>query len=200
MDYTAAHKLALENFQKTSLQDIGEYSGYPIQGDQVLVEFLGQKLAITYPTGEFHNRVNPEVEIPLGTQILILHYLVHRSAAVELDELISYKELPGGSIYIEPFTKRAINPLLKAFGKDPKNLVKVGLAFGGEPVALGDGAVKIRAFPKIPITLVVWGEDEEFSASGNILFDRSAGTILHTEDYALLASLVVYALAKESAK
>ncbi|NMA69918.1 MAG: DUF3786 domain-containing protein, partial [Desulfitobacterium sp.] len=95
MDYTAAHKIALEKFQQASLKEIEEYSRYPIHGDQVLVEFIGQKLAIKYPTGEFYNQNNPEEDIPLGTQVLILHYLVNRSSAMELDELISYKELPG---------------------------------------------------------------------------------------------------------
>jgi len=40
----------------------------------------------------------------------------------------------------------------------------------------------------------LWEGDEEFPPSGNILFDASAGSHFATEDFAVLASVVVYAL------
>lgn len=194
MNYTAAYEVALEKFRQGNLEEISEYSGYPVEGSKIKVEFLGQKFYVEYPSGQFYPEIASNEGVPLPTQILILHYLVNRSPAIQTGQLISYKELPGGSIYIQPFTNRAINPLVKTFGQNPQALTKVANCLGGEPLSLGDAAVMIKAFPKIPITLVVWGADDEFPASGNILFDRSAGSLLHTEDYAVLASQVVFTL------
>jgi hypothetical protein len=41
------------------------------------------------------------------------------------------------------------------------------------------------------VTFVLWGGDDEFPPSGNILFDSSAPQFLPTEDFAVLASLLV---------
>jgi hypothetical protein len=111
-------------------------------------------------------------------------------------QFISYKELPGGGIYIQPFTNRAIRPMVQFFGQQPKRLLDVAERIGGIPEKHGDAGVTLTAFPKVPVTLVIWGADDEFPASGNILFDSSASKFLPTEDYAVLASFVVMTLKK----
>lgn len=196
MNYSAAHDVALEKFRKAILEEISEYSGYPLEGNRIKVEFLGRKFDVEHPSGQFYAETTLNEEISLPTQILILHYLVNRSPAMQTGQLISYKELPGGGIYIQPFTNRAINPLVKAFGCQRSKLIQAAGTLRGEAVALGDAAVALSVFPKVPITLVIWEADDEFPATGNILFDSSAGTILPTEDYAVLASQVVFALRK----
>lgn len=196
MNYSAAHDVALEKFRKATLEEISEYSGYPIDGNRIKIEFLGRRFEVDYPSGQFYAETTLNEEISVPTQILILHYLVNRSPAMQTGQLISYKELPGGSIYIQPFTNRAINPLVKTFGSQRSKLIQAAVALGGEVVSLGDAAVVLSVFPKVPITLVIWEADDEFPATGNILFDSSAGTVLPTEDYAVLASQVVFALRK----
>ena len=196
MNYTAAYEAALEKFRNTTLEEINHYSGYPVVGNHIKIDFLGQQFEVEYPSGKFSNEPALEGELPAFARILVLHYLVNRSEAQQTGQLISYKELPGGSIYIQPFTNRAIRPLVSAFGDNPENLVKVAHRLGGEQVKLGDAGVVLKVFPKIPVTLVMWGADEEFPASGNILFDSSAGSVLHTEDYAVLASFVAQTLRK----
>ncbi len=196
MNYSPAYDAALAKFRKVTLDEIAEFSGYPIKGSKIEVEFLGQRFEIEYPSGDFSPEPAIEGELPVFARILVLHYLVNRSEAIQTGQLISYKELPGGNIYIQPFTNRAIRPLVNTFGENPENLVKVASRIGGEPVKLGDAAVVLKVFPKIPVTLALWGADDEFPASGNILFDSSAGAILHTEDYAVLASFVVQTLRK----
>ncbi|MGE4273584.1 MAG: DUF3786 domain-containing protein [Desulfitobacterium sp.] len=196
MNYSAAHDVALTKLRETTLDDIAEYSGYPIDGNRINIEFLGQKFAVDYPSGQFFTDTTSDGEISLPLQILILHYLANRSLAMQTGQFITFKELPGGSIYSQPFANRAINPLVKFFGHNPQSLVEAACIVGGETVSLGDAAVSVEVFPKVPITLVLWKGDEEFPASGNILFDRSAGSILPTEDYAVLASMVVLTLRK----
>lgn len=196
MNYTAAYETALARFQKTSLEEIAQYSGYLVQGQQIQVNFLGQQFTVEHPSGKFNPEPQIEGELPIFARILVLHYLGNRSQAREAGQFISYKELPGGGIYIQPFTNRAIRPMAQFFGEQPERILDIGKRLGGVPVKLGDAAVTLMAFPKVPITLVLWAGDEEFPASGNILFDRSASEFLPTEDYAVLASFVVITLKK----
>jgi hypothetical protein len=196
MNYAVAYEAALEKLRHSTIEEIEAFSGYPVEGNQIKVEFLGHKFKVEYPSGHFSPEPAFEGELPVFARILVLHYLVNRSQALQTGQLISYKELPGGNIYIQPFTNRAIRPLVNTFGKNPENLSKIASLLGGESVKLGDAGVVLKVFPKIPVTVVLWGADEELPASGNILFDRSASTILHTEDYAVLASFVAQTLKK----
>ncbi|MCO1601770.1 DUF3786 domain-containing protein [Desulfosporosinus nitroreducens] len=194
MNYSAAHEVALEKFRACSLEDMARCSGYSIEDNALIIEFLGQHFKIDYPSGNFVPIQASDGELPIAAQILILHYITNLSEPFEVGTLISYKELPGGAIYIKPFNGRAIDPLVRTFGSDPDSLLKVVTHLGGQSNGLGDVGVTYRVFPRIPLALMLWRADDEFPASGNILFDASAPSILPTEDFAVLASMVVFGL------
>lgn len=191
-NYNDAYEVALKKFRACSIEDISRCSGYPIDGSALDIEFIGGHYKVEYPSGKFESDPISQGELPVATQILILHYLANPTEVVDTGTLISYKELPGGCIYIQPFSNRAINPMVKIFGSKPESLVEVATRLGGHSNDLGDVGVTFRVFPRIPITLILWRADDEFPASGNILFDASASLILPTEDYAVLAGLVVF--------
>ncbi len=193
VNYAAAHQVALEKFRACSLEDVARCSGFPIEGNTIFINFLGGHYYVDYPGGNFRSATSKD-ELPVFTQILILHYLINLTETAETGQLISFKELPGGSIYIQPFTHRAIDPLVRSFGSDLNRLLEAAARLGGLSNGLGDVGVTVRIFPRVPVTLILWRADDEFPASGNILFDSSASSILPTEDYAVLASVVVGAL------
>lgn len=194
MNYSAAYEVALEKFRACSLEDMARCSGYSVQDNALVVNFLDQYFKINYPSGIFVPIQASAGELPLNIQILILHYVTNLSEPSEVGRLISFKELSGGAMYIKPFTGRAIDPLVRTFGSDPDGLLKIVTRLGGQSNGLGDVGVTYRVFPRIPIALILWRADDEFPASGNILFDASAPSILPTEDYAVLASMVVFGL------
>ncbi|MGC7870517.1 DUF3786 domain-containing protein [Desulfosporosinus sp. SYSU MS00001] len=194
VNYTAAQELALEKFRANSLEVISYYSRYPLVGNTLSIDFLGGQYILDYPGGIFKTVNSFDKELSIPTQILILHYLANIAEVEETGKLISFKELPGGSIYIQPFTHRAIDPLIRFFGEKPDKLEEVVSHLGGSANSLGDVGVTIRAFPRVPVTLILWRGDDEFPASGNILFDSSASLMLPTEDYAVLASAIVFRL------
>ena len=191
MNYAAAYETALARFRETPLADVARYSGYPLEDNRLRVSFLGQEYWVEHPSGKFSPEPAAAGELPIFAQILILHYLTNVREVVQTGRLISYKELPGGAIYIQPFANRSIRPLVETFGADPGRMAEAAKAIGGRSVKHGDAAAVVPVFPKVPVTLVIWGADEEFPASGNILFDASASEVLPTEDYAVLAGLVV---------
>jgi len=193
-DLSMAHEVALKKFRACSLEDMSRCSGYPIDGEALAIEFLGAHCKVEYPSGNFVSSGKSDGELPQATQILILHYLANPTEILVTGKLISYKELPGGAIYIKPFSARSIDPMVRIFGSDPDTLLEVATSIGGQSNGLGDVGVTLQVFPRIPVTLILWRADDEFPASGNILFDASAAAILPTEDYAVLASIVVFGL------
>ena len=191
MNYSIAHNVALERFKKCSWEEMVRFSGYMADEQGIKVEFMGQKFYLEHPEGTFKATPGEKEELPLFVQILILHYLLGSTCEAEEGKLVSYKELPGGELYYEPFINRSIRPLVHSFGQAPEKLLKAAQHIGGEKNTLGDVSVTIRVFPKVPVTLVLWKGDEEFPPAGTILFDESISQILHIEDCAVLAGVVV---------
>jgi len=124
--------------------------------------------------------------------ILVLHYLAQKTKGLPevRAEWISFKELPGGQGYFDAFKKRALNPLIRKYGGSPQSLLDCLDRLPAKKIQYGDCGVVIEAFENVPVLVTVYGQDEEFSAEANILFDRSITEIFCTEDIAVLADIV----------
>ncbi|NTW05017.1 MAG: DUF3786 domain-containing protein [Peptococcaceae bacterium] len=191
-----AYAKAKEELSKTTPVEVSQRT--QVAFDQIksnfLIPFLGKEYLVSFPEGEVTTAEGDEV--PLVVKICHLHYLTKTGRTELTNQYISFKELPNGSIYIQPFNNRAIRPLVAGFASKPETMIKAGEHLGGRRVEIGDYAVKINIYPKIPITFVIWEGDEEFEASGGILYDSSAKFHLDTEDYALLPGLVIQEMKK----
>ncbi|MGI6684720.1 MAG: DUF3786 domain-containing protein [Bacillota bacterium] len=188
---------ALEEFKKRNPADMEWKTGSTFKDGSFQLEFLGQPVKITHPEGCVRD-LNTGGELGLIERILVLHYFLYAGGTPIRNKSISFKELPGGNIYIEPFTNRCIRPLIHLFGNSLSLFQKTAEKLGGTKVKHGDLSYCFYPFPRIPVTLVLWRADEEFPASANIIFDESAADYLHTEDFAFLCGLLAGRLKKLS--
>jgi hypothetical protein len=177
----------------TEIDGVGRIK-VPFLADIFLVDLAGRKVL-------FEN----ELEVYPFLSVLILHYLVGASDAGLAEEWISFREFEGGDVYFGSFTDRSLVPLKRAFGDNPDLLLAAAepLGFeplGFEPLEFGDVGVRIPVFPKVPLGVVVWRGDDEFSPEVNILFDKTANSILRTEDLAICGALTISKLRKNAEK
>lgn len=171
------------------------YEQGPDDEIQVGFRYLGRELLVSFPQGTVETR-NGQGPIPLREEILVLHYLERASGVPLAEKWASFSEIPGAAFYHSVFLMRCKSPLVEFFGGDPEALLSVAKEVGGEPLNLGDMGVKIRAFPFVPLALVLWRGDAEFPAEGSILFDASVNEYLPVEDTVILAESVVWKLIK----
>ncbi|WP_026176752.1 DUF3786 domain-containing protein [Desulfurispora thermophila] len=188
-----AYQLAREKLATGDPELMARYGEVDFRDNVFTVPFLGARYQVEYPSGQVR-REGAEQAVPLEVAICILHYLTGITPVPVQGKYIAFREIPGAAIYIDPFTKRTINPLVAMFQNRVADLPVVGQKLGGRPVELGDAAVTIPVLPRVPVTYVLWEGDEEFPPSGNVLFDASAAFHLTAEDYVMLASLPVYTM------
>lgn len=156
------------------------------------VPFLDRLYRVAYPGGSIGDTAGQEA--PVYQSILILHYLVTADGKPLSGNWISYRHLPGGDIYTEPFRRRAVSPFLQAYGSDPASFVGAATALGGIRREGSGISMIIPVFPRVPLNFTLWPGDDELPASAAILFDSQAPSYLPTEDYAHLPALVVEAM------
>ncbi|MFC1957153.1 DUF3786 domain-containing protein [Chloroflexota bacterium] len=68
--------------------------------------------------------------------------------------------------------------------------------WGGQKADLGDASVAISAFPRVPVTLVLWQGDSEFPPSASIMFDATVTDYLPTEDIIVACEAIVWTLVR----
>ena len=196
--YELAYKLACE--QLARIDDIEQQcrkcgAQYQVIDSKktVIIQYLNQRYLITLPDIEV-SLVDSAEEIPKRDKLLILHYFTLAKGTPGANRLITFRELPEGSVYSPTFTKRTIKPLLDRFGKKPHLLVDAGATLGGYQADYGDTAVTINAFNRVPITIILWRGDEEFAPQGNLVFDATISDYLPTEDITVLCETITWRL------
>jgi hypothetical protein len=199
-NYALARRLAVEGLSRSNLKERAAQGGASYEEStgeaQVGFKYLGREILVSFPEGTVVTR-NGQEPISLREEILILHYLETASGAPLTGNWVSFSEISGAAFYNSVFLMRCKSPLVKFFGEDPQALWSVAREVGGELLSLGDFGVKIRAFPFVPLTLVLWRGDDEFPAEGSILFDASVSEYLPLEDTVILAESVVWKLVKK---
>lgn len=124
--------------------------------------------------------------------ILLLHYLKAKLNGLPRPEgkWVSFKELPSGESYYPAFRKRAIEPIIRTHGNDPKGIYAALEKVSGARVQQADAAITIQAFEGVPLLIEIWAGDDEFGPEANLLFDKSIQKIFCTEDIAVLAGFI----------
>jgi hypothetical protein len=127
--------------------------------NEIALDYLNQSYQIVTSDCKI-SLEESSAEIPLKDKILTLHYLTGAKGTPATGKLIAYKQLPGGVSYFSAFSQRAIAPLVRNFGKSPELLMKAATKLGWHKADHGDVSVTVGAFPRVPITLVLWRGDE----------------------------------------
>ena len=192
--YNDAIILARKKLENLSPEKVCGLCGVKFDGEKYIIKWLSKEYAL------FLTSETSQTEYSQALEIIFLHYLISEGTKKPEDKLISYREVPGALFYEPKFIQRAVNPIVKCFGKNPGKLIEIGGFLGGIKSNEGDVSIKINLLPYLPVTYIIWAGDDEFESSGNILFDKTAPGWLCAEDLVVAASLGAYELVGEYKK
>ena len=63
--------------------------------------------------------------------------------------------------------------MAQKYGNNIEGFVQRSITFSGEQLNYGDASVRLFPFPRVPVVLLIWGNDEEFPTLTDILFDNT---------------------------
>ncbi len=121
--------------------------------------------------------------------ILILRYLLHPPGDEITGEWLPYREFRDGANFASYIKTNIEDPIAKEFAGRKSALAGKLEDIGGmahDFESRPDLSIITYAFPSVPILSVFWDQDEEFPASFQFLFDRSAPSFLDMESLAVL--------------
>ena len=196
--YELAFRLAVEKLAeiKDIEQQCRRCGARFLKSEKIIsLDYLNRTYLIKYPEAEVTFKDTDE-HVTLVDKILLLHYVAQVSGTPLSGQLISFKELSEAVGYFPTFYKRAIKPLVMYFGNEPDKLLEMAESVGGRKADFGDVSTTVNPLPMVPLTLVLWKGDADFSPEGTIMFDRTITDYLPTEDIIILCQNTSWRLVK----
>ena len=153
---------------------------------------------------EFHISLDNRIVSSLDTQGVILlgrpEYFFELSV---LWYLITAKEIPlsgrlmkpvhmkGGQIFARGTHILPLGELAEKYGTNKVAFLQRGREFGGKEIDSADAALRISAFPRVPVVLSLWLADEEFPSRADLMFDSTCDKQLPTDVIWSIATMTV---------
>lgn len=130
-------------------------------------------------------------ETPLDTvgSILVVRYLLTAGDEPLRNAWVPYRDFKDGARFASYIKANIEDRLAKAFAGKQQLLKEQIQALGGvmyRSESRPDVAAALYPLPKVPLLIIFWDKDEEFDASLQFLFDRSAESYLDLEALAVL--------------
>jgi len=150
---------------------------------------------------EMVGTAHPTTSEPAGflQQLCVLAYLINAQDLPLANKLVQAEVLPGGQFFFRGIHSLPAEKLEKAFGEHPEALHQIAKQLGAKVREFGDASIEFTVLPRIPLTVVVWKGDEQFSARASILFDQTAAAQLPLDALLAAVNLTVEALVNASA-
>ena len=95
--------------------------------------------------------------------------------------LTSPASLSGGEIFQKGTHVLPLDQIASRYGNDLDGFYKKGLELGGKQLEHGDASLLLYPFPRVPVTLILWGPDEDFPARADMFFDMTCEQHLPTD-------------------
>jgi hypothetical protein len=106
-------------------------------------------------------------------KLSVLWYLVKAADINPSGQLVNPSGLPGGDIFFRGTHVLPLNAVAGNYAQDKEGFIKKGIELGGKVVGYGDAAIELFPLPKIPVTIILWLQDEEFPPRADLLFDET---------------------------
>jgi hypothetical protein len=106
-------------------------------------------------------------------RLSVLWYLVNAKDIACTGRPVKLEHLKGGDFFARGSHVLPLDAIANKYGKDKEGFIQRGVMFDGKIVKTGDVALRFSPLPRIPVTLALWLEDDEFPARADLLFDST---------------------------
>ncbi len=186
-----------EEYAKKDPADISSRTGFPYSEERQCfnVHFLGQDYEVGFPEFTVTAVPNDGSWYPLlqmtAAQILVLRFMIEGCHAGGTGKFLTYREVPWGEVYYRQFNGRCMMRLAYSYGNRIDAFRSALTKMGAKEIKAGDAGYEIELFDGFLIRFQIWGGDEEFPPSSQILFSDNFPAAFHAEDLVVACDIII---------
>ena len=181
-----------ELFEKADPEEITRRCGVPFDGTAFTVEFSGNTYSVTHPKFSISSPNKDAFALySKQAQTFILRFLIEAEKRPFLGAFKTFREMPWGELYIEPFTGRCIKRSAFTFGTRISAFSKALDDMGAKKLTYADASYEIEVLPGYYLQFLVWEGDDEFPPNCQILYSDNFEDGFAAEDRVVVAELLI---------
>ncbi|MBI5211823.1 MAG: DUF3786 domain-containing protein [Nitrospirae bacterium] len=130
-------------------------------------------------------------------RLSILWYMNSAMDIPQSGRLLRPEDIKGGHKFTVGTHVLPLDEIARKYAKDPEGFIAKGQEYGAEVITgYGNACIRLYPLPRVPVTIILWLEDEEFPAKADLLFDSTCEFQLALSDIvwavAMMCSLVMF--------
>ena len=172
-------------FAKADTAEISARTGLPFENGLFRVTLLGEEYTVSYPAAE----VLPTC--PLPKQTFLLRWLLEGKPAAWKGQWKTFREMPWGELYIQPYTGRVLTRAAYTFATRVEKFRAACEKLGATPVSNGDAGFEFPFLGEARMRILVWAPDEEFPPSAQVLYTDNFEESFAPEDRVVAGDLLI---------
>lgn len=197
-----AHDSLISSVKKIDPLTVAETTESQYRGDgvpRVVIPFLHSWFVLYLLP--YRIQAQHEVVDTLPLKVLTLQHIVaaaenEGSGVRVMGHWIDLRSLQHGAVLGAHFAKSTDEVLRKFFSLDREERLGRVMKWGGRPIDLGDDGYFFRLFPRLPVALIHWREDDEFPQYNKVLYDVSASNYMPTHGLVALTEFLIHRLSE----
>ena len=177
-------------FRSLDPQEAAARTGAKWDGKEFYVNLLGREFAISHP--EYAIRTLDGGKLPpLPTQTFLLRYLLESRDVAWQGEWKTFREMPWGEMYIQPYTGRVLTRAAYTFGFRLAAFRAAAEKMGALPVKHGDAGFEFNLIGNFKMRFLVWEGDDEFPPSAQVLYSDNFAQGFAAEDRVVAGDILI---------
>ena len=172
--------------------EMAQRTGIPFENGTFAVTLLGREYHIAHPAANIvgaDDHIGPKIPLPLQT--FLLRWLLEGKPAGWKGEWKTFREMPWGELYIQPYTGRVLTRAAYTFATRVEKFRAACEKLGATPVNNGDAGFEFPFLGQHRMRILVWAPDEEFPPSAQVLYTDNFADSFAPEDRVVAGDLLI---------
>lgn len=159
-------------------------------GEAFTVRLLGREFAIAHP-GYAIRALDGGAVPPLPTQTFLLRYLLEGKNIKWNGQWKTFREMPWGEMYIQPYTGRVLTRAAFTFGTRIDAFRHAAEKMGAVKENHGDAGYEFELVHGYRMQILVWEGDDEFPPNAQVLYSDNFETGFAPEDRVVAGDILI---------
>ena len=159
-------------------------------GAEFTLRLLGREFAIAHP-GYAIRALDGGAVPPLPTQTFLLRYLLEGKNIKWNGQWKTFREMPWGEMYIQPYTGRVLTRAAFTFGTRIDAFRHAAEKMGAVKENHGDAGYEFELVHGYQMQILVWEGDDEFPPNAQVLYSDNFETGFAPEDRVVAGDILI---------
>ena len=178
-----------ERFAALDPQEAAARTGTPFADGAFCLTLLGHPYRITHPEFSISGEGGPALK-SLPAQTFLMRWLLEGKQTAGSRDFLTFREMPWGELYIQPFTGRVLQRAAFSFGTRLEAFRAACTAMGGLPLQAGDAGFEFTLLGNYRLRMLLWAGDDEFPPSAQLLYSANFVDGFAAEDRVVAGDLL----------